>query len=92
MVRPTPTVHVIEGTEHERGWGCRPDGYVAFRSQEAAETWIREYVARNHTAPTAPDEYTSYRYIGIRECSQGFLNVVAKKGLKHFTRTSELLE
>ena len=86
----TPTVHVIEGTEYERGWGQRPDGYVAFLSKEAAEAWMADYIKRNHTSKEAPDEYTSYTYVGIRECSMSFFNAVSTAKLKHFDRTSEL--
>lgn len=88
----TPTVHVIEGTEHERGWGCRPDGYVAFTTKEAAETFIADYNARHNTAKHAPDEYTVYNYIGLKECSIGFYKAVAGRKAKHFDRFSDLLE
>jgi len=87
-----PTVHVIEGTEYERGWGCRPDGYVAFTSKASAEVWIAEYNERNHTSDHAPDEYTNYTYIGIKDCSHGFLKVTKQVGAKHFDRLSEMLE
>jgi len=88
----TPTVHVIEGTEHERGWGCRPDGYVAFTTKEAAEAFIVDYDAKHNTAKHAPDEYTVYSYIGLKECSIGFYKAVAGRKAKHFDRFSELLE
>ena len=88
----TPTVHVIEGTEHERGWGCRPDGYVAFVSKKAAEDWILEYNLKHNDQVHAPDEYTVYNYIGLKECSIGFHKVTASRRAKHFDRFSELLE
>lgn len=89
--RAKPTVHVIEGTEYERGWGCRPDGLVAFKSKEDAEAWIASYNARHNTAKTAPDEYTVYNYLGIRECSQAVLTDVMQKGFKHINRSADLL-
>lgn len=57
-------IHYIEGTEFTRGWGCRPDGYVAFLTKEDAMDWITEYNAKFNNTPTAPDEYTSYSYVG----------------------------
>lgn len=87
-----PTVHLIQGTEYERGWGQRPDGYVAFLSKEAAVVYIESYNARNNTAKEAPDEYTVYTYIGIHECSSGFARIVAAKKLHHFNKISEMLE
>ena len=89
-------VHVVEGTEYERGWGSRPDGYVAFLSREAADG----FVASQHLAldfesrmkSSVPDEYTAYQHLGERKCSEGFFKVVQKRGTKHFTKLSELLE
>lgn len=89
-ITPAPTVHVIAGTEHERGWGCRPDGYVAFTSKLAAYEWIDSYNKRFNSSPRVPDEYTTYDYVGIKECSQAFLNEVGARGLKHFERSQEL--
>jgi hypothetical protein len=83
-------VHVIEGTEYERGWGCRPDGFVAFTSKEAALKFIVDYDRANNNLAHAPDEYTKYEYCGIAECSANFENQVIARGLKHFHRTSEL--
>ena len=89
--RPKPTVHVIEGTEYERGWGCRPDGIVAFKSKEDAETWIASYNAAHNTAKTAPDEYTVYQYIGIHECSEAVFAYISEKGYRHASNKRELL-
>lgn len=88
--KPTPTVHCIEGTEYERGWGCRPDGCVAFLSEAAAREYIAEYNEKYNNLPSAPDEYTVYDYIGLKECSQAFLNAVADEGFKHFNRLGDL--
>jgi hypothetical protein len=88
----TPTVHVIEGTEYERGWGQRPDGYVAFTTKAAAEQFIIDYNRRFNNESHAPDEYTSYQYIGLKECSVGFYRVVAGRDAKHFNRLAELIE
>lgn len=85
-----PSVHVIEGTEYERGWGQRPDGYVAFLSKEVAEEWIRDYDRKYNNLARAPDDYTKYSYIGVKQCSFPFFEVVTERGLKHFDRTSDL--
>ena len=92
LPKMAPTVHVIEGTEHERGWGQRPDGFVAFTSKEDALQFIADYDARHNTAKHAPHEYTVYQYIGIKDCSIGFHKVAASNRLKHFNKLSELLE
>lgn len=92
LAGPT-SVHVIEGTEYERGWGRRPDGYVAFMSKDAAEMYIANYIERNHpVGSSVPDEYTVYEYIGLKECSQAFAKLVRQKGQHHFNRKSEMLE
>jgi hypothetical protein len=83
-------VHVIEGTEYERGWGQRPDGYVAFNSKEAALKYIVDYDKKYNNLPSAPAEFTKYSYVGIKECSAAFEAEVAQKGQKHFFRTPEL--
>jgi hypothetical protein len=88
----TPTVHVIEGTEYERGWGQRPDGYAAFTSEAAARKFIVEYDRKWNSAKHAPDEFTKYEYIGIKNCSPGFYKVVYSCDVKHFNKLSELLE
>lgn len=84
-------VHVIEGTEFERGWGCRPDGFVAFTTRRAADEWITDYNKKYNNKTSAPDEYTTYDYVGLKECSKAFLEEVEEKGCKHFQRTKDLL-
>lgn len=85
-------VHVIEGTEYERGWGQRPDGYVAFLSEEAAKAYINEYDKDFNNLARTPDEYTKYEYVGATRCSNGFFNVVTTKGRHFFDKLSEMLE
>lgn len=86
------TVHVVSGTEHERGWGCRPDGYIAFLTEAAANDWINEYDTTVNCRPTVPHEYTTYSYQGIKECSVEFYREVVKaRGQrKHFNRTKDI--
>ena len=60
-------VVLIQWTEHERGWGCRPDGCSLYNTPEEAQSHINTMYAqrdRNHV----PDEYSSpdfatYAYI-----------------------------
>ena len=87
----THSVHLIEGIEYERGWGQRPDGYVAFKTEEAARLFIVNYDKQHNNLFYAPDEYTKYTYIGVRQCTHAFLNAFSGKlGYKHFDRISEL--
>jgi len=85
------TVHVIEGTEYERGWGCRPDGFAAFPTEEAAKAWIRDYDRKYNNLPSAPDEYTKYEYLGLREASPTFVRDMLAKGLKFYNRSGDLI-
>lgn len=79
-----PVVHVIEGTEYERGWGHRPDGFVAFKTREAAEQWIADYNMQYNNQRSAPDEYTTYRYVGIQKCSAAFAQSMITGKPQHF--------
>lgn len=83
-------VHLIEGTEYERGWGQRPDGYVAFTSKDAALKYITDYDKKYNNLAHAPDEYTKYEYCGIAECSPEFENQVIDRGSKYIFKLSEL--
>lgn len=85
-------VHVIEGTEYERGWGQRPDGYAAFKSREDAEAYIDHYNRTHNTAKHAPDCYTTYQYLGEKPASAAFSRKLAesKQGLVFFERMNEL--
>jgi hypothetical protein len=85
-------VHVVHGTEHERGWGWRPDGYVAFLDKASADQWIDGYHKTNNNQKRVPDNYTTYAYFGAVECSDGFYKAVQQKGFKLFNRMSEVLE
>lgn len=71
-------VYLVEMIESERGWGQRPDGYLAFRSEQNAINHIRG-VTKDRTGP-APEVYTIYNPIGYKECSQSFLDKLLAKG------------
>lgn len=88
-------VHVIEGTEYERGWGYRPDGLVAFKTKELALAYIANYHETFNTATSAPDCYTVYAYAGEHWANEKFvsrfkLNEFTKNELVHFGRLAEL--
>lgn len=85
-------VHVIEGTEYERGWGQRPDGYFAFATEAEAKAWIENYNKTVNNKAVAPPEYTMYEYIGLKECSLDFYLKLTKKSQVFFNRLSELKE
>lgn len=82
-LKPQPQVFVLEGTEYERGWGQRPDGYVLFKDEEAADEYLRKIDQERRDAQFVPDEYTSYDKRGWHTCSKNILDQVHKKGLVH---------
>ena len=54
---PNTCVYRVDWTEHERGWGCRPDGYSLHRSRDDADKYIADYwdrMPKDHV----PDEYS----------------------------------
>ncbi len=72
-------VAVVEMIESEAGWGQRPDGFVAFPSEDLAKAYITKQTS-GYTGP-APDVYVRYHFIGIRECSADFNSALTDKGL-----------
>jgi hypothetical protein len=58
-------VFIVEITEYERGWGCRPDGYLAFKNEELADKFLKEvYDSRSSKLSDVPDCYDDYKKIG----------------------------
>ncbi len=58
---------VVEIVEYERGWGQRPEGYLAFLNEAAADNHIAdEYKDR---VGSAPDVYWNYNKIGYKDAS-----------------------
>jgi hypothetical protein len=45
-------------TEHERGWGSRPDGYTLHLTFADRDIYVEGYNSTYNNLPTAPDEYT----------------------------------
>lgn len=81
-------VHVVEGTEYERGWGQRPNGFIAFKTKNDALSFIDRYNARFNSDSNVPNEYTVYTYIGVKECSAEIYN--SFKSVLHFRKWDEL--
>ena len=46
-------------TEHERGWGSRPDGVTLHLTREDRDIYVNGYHATYNNLDSAPDEYTS---------------------------------
>lgn len=72
MTQPVTVVYIVEMTEHERGWGQRPDGNLAFVTEADAKSYV-DKVTADRKGPV-PDEYTSYHMVGYRECSAEFFS------------------
>jgi hypothetical protein len=73
------TVYVVKMTEYERGWGSRPDGYLAFRNEDAAVAYV-DAKTKDRPHP-APDEYVDYEMVGYLGCSPQFLGRITKSNL-----------
>lgn len=82
--------YIIEGTEHESGWGQRPDGVVAFKTEADATQWIAEYYKKHHASKTAPHDYTTYDKLGNHEVSFETFKKLGEKNLVHADRLHEL--
>lgn len=82
--------YVVEMTEYERGWGQRPDGYMAFLTEDAANEYITEQT-KDRTG-SAPDVYVNYSKVGYRETNPKFLTSIKKSPSKriYFDRMNEL--
>jgi hypothetical protein len=46
-------------TEHERGWGSRPDGHTLHLTKADRDAYMASYSAKFHTSKEAPDEYST---------------------------------
>lgn len=52
-------LYVYDVIEHERGWGCRPDGYMLFLDKQPAEDWVKEHYSNRDTG-AVPNYYENY--------------------------------
>lgn len=53
------TVVLQDWTEHERGWGTRPDGQTIHLTMEDRNEYVAGYNKEFNNEPSAPDEYTA---------------------------------
>ena len=53
-------------TEHERGWGSRPDGYTLHLTLKDRTTFVKGYDEQYNNKDVAPDEYTEGRSVHPR--------------------------
>jgi hypothetical protein len=89
-------LYVIGLTEHERGWGCRPEGYLGFLTEAEADAYIKAEnaaeVARNPSG-VVPDCYWTYNKVGYREAHPSQLKAVKTngRGRVYVDRVNELL-
>jgi hypothetical protein len=78
-----PTRHfafIISGIEYESGWGCRPDGVVAFLDEKIAEDWIKDYDKKFNNEKVVPHEYTKYSKDGFHSVSEATMKELVEKG------------
>lgn len=70
-------VVVLRGTEYERGWGSRPDGYMVFLNQADMVKFLADEQAKK--LDYVPDEYTMYDNIGLREVSPRVFQILVDR-------------
>lgn len=74
----TPIVaYVIQMTEHERGWGQRPDGYLVFGTEADGKAYVIKEIS-SRISPVAPDIYVSYDVVGYKQCAPSIIEAIAK--------------
>lgn len=86
----TTSAYVLRITEHERGWGSRPEGYYVFGSKDDATAFlIRETAGRTGVAP---DVYESYDHVGYHPIGPEFQRMleITKATKVHVRRLDEL--
>jgi hypothetical protein len=89
-------IYAVSMTEHERGWGQRPEGYLAFLTEADADAHIKAENAaevKRNPGGHAPDVYWTHHKKGYLACSPGFLKRLkaeTERGRLFFDRKSEL--
>lgn len=58
-------VHVVQITEHERGWGSKVDETLYFEGKAEAEAYALAYNMKHNTAKEVPDWYMKASYAGM---------------------------
>lgn len=88
----TPIVaFVIQVTEHERGWGSRPDGHIIFKTEADADLWLLKVYNERRNQPT-PDEYDSYDKIGYKEVKVEVIEALRDKDFIWATNRQKFLK
>jgi hypothetical protein len=82
--------YLVEMTEYERGWGSRPDGYLAFPTEADARAYVTRQTA-GRSIHNVPDEYVAYSMVGYRDCSQRVIDIMQHSG-RGFTYIDRLHE
>ena len=73
------TAYKVDMTEHERGWGSKPDGSLLFDNEAAADYFLKEeYAGRD--ARNVPDYYISYSKSGWVPITKEQNDLIAVKG------------
>ena len=76
----------VRWTEHERGWGQRPDGMTFFETEEEAKDYIRSYWEREkkrNPSGVTPDEYSLPETPALIEVSESLYRAVVFEGSRH---------
>ena len=70
--------YAVNWTEHERGWGSRPDGHTLHSTPEVAQAYIASVTAgRDYSR--VPDDYSAPGEIFVTEVStEQHLEIIAK--------------
>lgn len=85
-------LYLVEIIEFERGWGQRPEGYLAFLNESEADNYIVEET--KDRVGSAPDVYWNYYKIGYQEANRSNIQKVKKSDRKriYIDKLKELLE
>jgi hypothetical protein len=91
VTKSAVVIYAVEMTEYERGWGSRPDGFLAFATQAEAEDYVHNAI-KDRTGH-APDVYVAYSLAGYQECTHAFFEKLIldpSKNFVYFDRLTDL--
>lgn len=91
MNRRAIVVFSVAITEYERGWGAKPDGYIAFLTEMEADKFISKATA-DYTG-NAPDYYVMYDKVGFHAASEAFVQRLetSASGYLYYDRHTDLM-
>lgn len=83
-------LYVCAVTEHEQGWGQRPDGYFLFETEEKFIEWKDKKYA-NRTDKNVPYIYDTYEGIGYHPVADDVYREFVKRDddtfwVKHYKK------